>query len=174
MSTDKTEQAWHALYRRAINEANGLTNYVEDRPELRSAEKRIAKIEEEARALTAAPPAQPQEPVAELLREAHGQIKHLIEDLTTAEDDGGLVRYVPKSTLMFSNLIGALHTLAPKMETALAAPPPRAVEPMTEAEAIRLFHDNHEVHRRLFCFEWFAAGIIAAERAHGINGGEHG
>lgn len=40
---------WEGLYRRAINEANGLTNYVEDRPELRSAEKRIAAIEAEAR-----------------------------------------------------------------------------------------------------------------------------
>lgn len=46
---------WQRLYRRAINEANGLTNYVEDRPELRSAERRLDKIEEEARALAAAP-----------------------------------------------------------------------------------------------------------------------
>jgi hypothetical protein len=43
---------WHALYRRAINEANGLTNYVEDRPELHSAEKRIAAIEADARQRT--------------------------------------------------------------------------------------------------------------------------
>ena len=43
-------EAWQKLYRRAINEANGLTNYVEDRPELRSAEKRIDTIEKEARA----------------------------------------------------------------------------------------------------------------------------
>lgn len=43
-------EAWQALYRRAINEANGLTNYVEDRPELRDAERRIAAIEAEARA----------------------------------------------------------------------------------------------------------------------------
>lgn len=58
--------AWRDLYRRAINEANGLTNYVEDRPELRSAERRLAKIEEEARALLAAPevPAPVAEPVA--------------------------------------------------------------------------------------------------------------
>ena len=45
---------WHALYRRAINEANGLTNYVEDRPELRSAERRIASIQADARAVFAA------------------------------------------------------------------------------------------------------------------------
>lgn len=43
-------EALRSLYRRAINEANGLTNYVEDRPELRSAEKRITKIEQEFRA----------------------------------------------------------------------------------------------------------------------------
>lgn len=42
---------WQGLYRRALNEANGLTNYVEDRPELRSAEKRIQRIENDARAL---------------------------------------------------------------------------------------------------------------------------
>lgn len=63
--SDKAVQAWYALYRRAINEANGLTNYVEDRPELRSAEKRIARIEEEARALTSAPQAQPTLPEKE-------------------------------------------------------------------------------------------------------------
>lgn len=40
---------WQGLYRRALNEANGLTNYVEDRPELRSAEKRIQRIEDDAR-----------------------------------------------------------------------------------------------------------------------------
>lgn len=43
-------EALRSLCRRAINEANGLTDYVEDRPELRSAEKRIAKIEQEFRA----------------------------------------------------------------------------------------------------------------------------
>lgn len=43
-------ETWQKLYRRAINEANGLTNYVEDRPELRGAEKRIDRIEQEARA----------------------------------------------------------------------------------------------------------------------------
>lgn len=41
------------LCRRAINEANGLTNYVDERPELHSAEKRIAKIEQEFRAAIA-------------------------------------------------------------------------------------------------------------------------
>lgn len=43
-------ERWQALYRRAINEANGLTNYVEERPELTCAERRIAKIEADARA----------------------------------------------------------------------------------------------------------------------------
>ena len=45
---------WQGLYRRAINEANGLTNYTEDRPELRRAEKNLTAIEAEARALMAA------------------------------------------------------------------------------------------------------------------------
>jgi hypothetical protein len=43
-------ERWQALYRRAINEANGLTNYVEDRPELRRAERKLEAIESEARA----------------------------------------------------------------------------------------------------------------------------
>ena len=46
-------ERWRALYRRAVNEANGLTNYVEDRPELRSAERKLDAIEAEARALSA-------------------------------------------------------------------------------------------------------------------------
>jgi hypothetical protein len=44
---------WRKVYRRAINEANGLTNYVEDRPELWPAERRIADIESQARAIAA-------------------------------------------------------------------------------------------------------------------------
>ena len=48
-----SDDPWRKLYRRAINEANGLTNYVEDRPELRSAERRISAIEAEERALDA-------------------------------------------------------------------------------------------------------------------------
>lgn len=40
---------WQRLYRRALNEANGLTNYAEDRPELYSAEKRLARIDHFAR-----------------------------------------------------------------------------------------------------------------------------
>ena len=47
-------ERWRALYRRAVNEANGLTNYVEDRPELRSAERKLAAIEAEARAALSA------------------------------------------------------------------------------------------------------------------------
>ncbi len=47
-------ERWRALYRRAINEANELTNYVEDRPYLlRCAERELAAIEAEARALSA-------------------------------------------------------------------------------------------------------------------------
>lgn len=47
-------EQWRALYRRAINEANGLTNYVEDRPELHRAERNLILIEAEALALRAA------------------------------------------------------------------------------------------------------------------------
>lgn len=47
-------ERWRSLYRRAINEANGLTNYVEDRPELRRAEKQLEAIQREARAIDAA------------------------------------------------------------------------------------------------------------------------
>ena len=46
--------AWRKLYRRAVNEANGLTNYVDDRPELRRAERNLTAIEAEARSLDAA------------------------------------------------------------------------------------------------------------------------
>lgn len=42
---------WRALYRRAVNEANGLTNHVKDRPELYRAERNLTAIEAEARAL---------------------------------------------------------------------------------------------------------------------------
>lgn len=47
-------ERWRSLYARAINEANGLTNYVEDRPELRRAEKQLEAIQREARAIDAA------------------------------------------------------------------------------------------------------------------------
>lgn len=50
---------WRDLYRRAINEANGLTNYVEDRPELRRAERNLTAIEAEARAMVLAAPKEP-------------------------------------------------------------------------------------------------------------------
>ena len=43
-------ERWKSLYRRAINEANDLTNYADDRPELTHAERRLSKIEAEARA----------------------------------------------------------------------------------------------------------------------------
>lgn len=45
---------WRSLYLRAVNEANGLTNYVEDRPELRRAERNLTAIEAAARALESA------------------------------------------------------------------------------------------------------------------------
>lgn len=45
----------------------------------------------------------------------------------------------------------------------------QGVTPLTEDEAIKLWHENAEAHRRESAFEWFAAGIIAGERAHGIG-----
>lgn len=50
----KDAQRWRELYRKAVNEANGLTNYVEDRPELRRAERNLTAIEAEARAIVTA------------------------------------------------------------------------------------------------------------------------
>jgi hypothetical protein len=43
------------------------------------------------------------------------------------------------------------------------------VTPLDERDAIRLWHENADAHKRESAFEWFAAGIIAAERAHGIS-----
>lgn len=42
--------SWRRLYRRAINAANWLTNYVEDRPELRRIEREMEAIDRDARA----------------------------------------------------------------------------------------------------------------------------
>ena len=55
----KDAQRWRELYRKAVNEANGLTNYVEDRPELRRAERNLTAIEAEARAIATAMKATP-------------------------------------------------------------------------------------------------------------------
>lgn len=46
--------AWINLYRRAVDVANDLTNYVEYRPKLLGAERKLDAIENEARALIAA------------------------------------------------------------------------------------------------------------------------
>ena len=47
---DERAETWKALYRKAVNCANGLTNYVEDRPELRRIERELTAIESAARA----------------------------------------------------------------------------------------------------------------------------
>jgi len=47
-------ERWRSLYYRAVNEANGLTNYVDDRPELRRAERQLEAIQREAGAIDAA------------------------------------------------------------------------------------------------------------------------
>ena len=39
---------WQSLYRRAINVANGLTNYVEERPGLHDAERQLNTLEMQA------------------------------------------------------------------------------------------------------------------------------
>lgn len=44
-----------------------------------------------------------------------------------------------------------------------------ARKPLTEVEAIKLWHQNTVAHSRNSAFEWFAAGVIAAERVHGIT-----
>lgn len=50
----ESAETWKNLYLRAIDTANGLTNYVEERPELRRAEKELEAIQAEARAVLAA------------------------------------------------------------------------------------------------------------------------
>ena len=57
----------------------------------------------------------------DLLRTAHSQIRHLIDDLVVAVDDNGLTTYVPRPGLVFSNLITALIPLATSMRQALDA-----------------------------------------------------
>lgn len=59
----------------------------------------------------------------ELLQEVHGQIRHLIDDLTVAVDDEGHVLYAPRPGLVFSNLIGALIPLAAQIKLSLEAGP---------------------------------------------------
>ena len=48
----------------------------------------------------------------------------------------------------------------------LAALP--APAPLSGEDATRLWHENHEAHKLIGAFELFAAGVLAAERAHGI------
>lgn len=57
-------ETWKALYRRALNAANGLTNYVEDRPELSKIERELVAVEAAARAALKeqTPPSQQKEP----------------------------------------------------------------------------------------------------------------
>ena len=41
-------KVWQSLFRRAVNVAGGLTNYVEDRPELHHAERSLELLEQQA------------------------------------------------------------------------------------------------------------------------------
>lgn len=64
---------------------------------------------------------------------------------------------------------GARKDLAIWKRRALEAenlPPP---DPITEAQALQLWHDDKEAHRRVSAFEWFAAGLIAAQKHYGIK-----
>lgn len=45
--------AWQSLYKRAFSTAGGLTNYIEDRPELTHAERALETMRAEAAALSA-------------------------------------------------------------------------------------------------------------------------
>jgi hypothetical protein len=54
-------ERWKGLYRRALNAANWLTNYVEDRPELRRIERELEKITGDARAAIDVAAAAPKE-----------------------------------------------------------------------------------------------------------------
>ena len=47
-------------------------------------------------------------------------------------------------------------------------PPIEALAPISEAEAIKLWHADKEAHRRESAFEWYAAGLIAAQHHYGI------
>lgn len=42
------------------------------------------------------------------------------------------------------------------------------VKPLTETQAIKLWHADALAHKRTSAFEWFVAGILAAERHHGF------
>lgn len=44
----------------------------------------------------------------------------------------------------------------------------QAAEPITESQAIQLWHLAGEAHNRTSAFEWFAAGILAAELFHKV------
>lgn len=46
---------------------------------------------------------------------------------------------------------------------------PAERKPLTTNEVIRLWHEDDVATRRPSAFEWYAAGILVAERAHGIG-----
>ena len=75
-----------------------------------------------------------------------------------------------------SLLAAAVRSVAGKMRLEIAATPPQPTapapqaqaQPITEAEAIKLWHGDKEAHRRESAFEWYAAGLIAAQHHYGI------
>ena len=48
----------------------------------------------------------------------------MIDDLTVVVEDDGLVRYVPRQSLMYSNMIAALIPLVSRIKADLDAGPP--------------------------------------------------
>lgn len=50
-----------------------------------------------------------------------------------------------------------------------AAAPAQSREPLTDEQKLILWHKESAVHKRNSAFEWYAAGVEASERAHGIG-----
>lgn len=43
--------------------------------------------------------------------------------------------------------------------------------PLSASAVVNLWHQATDAHKSDDAFEWFAAGVIAAEKHHGIGGG---
>ena len=63
---------------------------------------------------------------------------------------------------------GTCHCPAGQAINARQAQPAER-KPLTTNEVIRLWHEDDVATRRPSAFEWYAAGILVAERAHGIG-----
>ena len=75
-----------------------------------------------------------------------------------------------KPMVMVGPMGNHIHTTPLYLHPTQAPAVAPGLVPLTEAQAIKLWHENTtDAHRRQSAFEWFAAGIISAERAHGIG-----